>query len=101
MTPRLDNRKLRNSLVKLGWWVGGMQPKTETSRSLLELEFLRPCQFLGPEYLTVSSLGPAGEEQSSRMGVYSLTGETHNNKPLWSRHDGTATIFYTSGNFIY
>ena len=30
---RSDQRELRNSLVKLGWVVGGMRAITETSRS--------------------------------------------------------------------
>ena len=58
-------------------------------------------KFVGPEYLTVSSSGPAGEVQSHRMGVYSLTGETHNNMPVWSRHEGPAKLFYTNGKFIF
>ena len=57
--------------------------------------------YMVTEYLTVSSSGPAGEAQSSRMGVYNLTGETHNNKPVWSRYDGTEKIWYSSGNFIF
>jgi len=47
-----------------------------------------------PEYLTVSSSGPAEEVQPGRMGVYRQSGETHNNKPVWSRHDGTQKLFY-------
>ena len=53
-----------------------------------------------PEYLTVSSTGPAGTVQASRMGVYHLTGKYHNFKPTWTRHDGTQEIFYSSGKFI-
>ena len=30
---RSDHRELKNSLVKLGWVVGGMRANTETSRS--------------------------------------------------------------------
>ena len=30
---RSDHRELRNSLVQLGWVVGGMRANTETSRS--------------------------------------------------------------------
>ena len=56
--------------------------------------------FVGPEYLTVSSSGPAGKEQYLRMGVYRQSGETHNNKPVWSRHDGTMKLFYDNGKFI-
>ena len=57
---------------------------------------------VGPEYLTVSSSGPAGEEQYQLMGVYRLTEETHNNKPVWSRHQGPAKMYYTyeNGKFI-
>ena len=53
-----------------------------------------------PEYLTVSSSGPAGEEQYSRMGVYRLTNMTHNKKPIWSRHDGTQQLF-SEGMYVY
>ena len=52
---------------------------------------------VGPYDLTVSSSGPAGKEQDRRMGVYLQSGETHNNKPVWSRHDGTQKLFYSSG----
>ena len=55
---------------------------------------------VGPEYLTVSSSGPAGEEVSVMMGVYRQTGETHNNKPVWSRQEGPFEIFYSNGKFI-
>ena len=58
------------------------------------------CIFVGPYYLTVSSSGPAGKEQYRRMGVYRQSGETHNNKPVWSRHDGTQKLFYNNGKFI-
>ena len=59
-----------------------------------------PCIFVVPEYLTVSSSGPAGEEHYDLMGVYSLTEETHNNKPFWSRHEGPAFLYLNSGKFI-
>ena len=55
--------------------------------------------FIGPEYLTVSSSGPAGERYDL-MGVYQLTEETHNKKPVWSRHEGPAKLYYDSGKFI-
>ena len=54
----------------------------------------------GPEYLTVSSSGPAGGFQYDLMGVYRLTGETFNKKPVWSRDEGNYTLFYNSGKLI-
>lgn len=45
----------------------------------------------------MSSSGPAGKEQYGRTGVYRQSGETHNNKPVWSRHDGTEKLFYDNG----
>ena len=33
------------------------------------------------------------------MGVYEQTGEFHNKKPVWSRHDGTMKMFYNSRKF--
>ena len=56
--------------------------------------------FSAPEYLTVSSSGPAGQKQASKMGVYRQSGETYNNKPVWSRHDGPLKLFYDNGKFI-
>ena len=56
--------------------------------------------FIGPEFLTVSSSGPAGKEQDSRMGVYRQSGETHNKKPVWSRHYGPEKLFYSDGMFF-
>ena len=47
----------------------------------------------------MSSSGPAGKKQEILMGVYRQTGETHNNKPVWSRHDGTRKLFYSNGKF--
>ena len=35
------------------------------------------------------------------MGVYEQTGEYHNKKPVWSRHDGTMKMFYTNGKFPF
>ena len=58
------------------------------------------CIFVGPYYLTVSSSGPAGKKQYDMMGVYRQSGETLNNKPYWSRHDGTEKLFYFNGKFI-
>ena len=52
---------------------------------------------LGPQYLTVKSSGEAGKEWFEMMGVYEQTGEYHNKKPVWSRHDGTQKMFYTKG----
>ena len=53
-----------------------------------------------PEYLTVSSTGPAWTKQADMMGVYHLTGESHNGKPTWARHEGAEKIFYANGKFI-
>ena len=50
----------------------------------------------GP-YLTVQSKGEAGRAQYARMGVYHLTGDYHNQKPVWSRHDGSKKLFYDNG----
>ena len=44
-------------------------------------------------------LGLAGVDQPGSMGVYRLTEETHNNKPVWSRHDGTKKLFFDNGEF--
>ena len=33
--------------------------------------------------------------------MYKLTGEYHNEKPVWSRHDGTEKMFYDSGKFPF
>ena len=35
------------------------------------------------------------------MGVYEKTGEFHNEKPVWSRHDGTQKLKFTSGKFQF
>ena len=70
-----------------------MTPPTEESKVI-------PVIFVGPEYLIVSSSGPAGEKQYEKMGVYRQTGETHNNKPVWSRHQGPHKLFYSNGKFI-
>ena len=35
------------------------------------------------------------------MGVYEKTGEFHNEKPVWSRHDGTQKMFYNSRKFPF
>ena len=51
-------------------------------------KFQKTCLFLGPYYLIVSSSGPAAERQSSKMGVFRQTGETHNNKPVWAMDKG-------------
>ena len=57
---------------------------------------VHPSIFVAPEYLTVSSSGPAGEKFRQLMGVFRLTRETHNNKPVWARHAGPDKIFYTT-----
>ena len=51
-----------------------------------------------PQYLTVNSSGEAGMKQYGRMGIFELTGEYHNKKPVWSRHDGTEKIYYDYDN---
>ena len=61
------------------------------------LEWYRFPAILGPQYLTVKSSGEAGKKKSGRMGVYEQTGEYHNKKPVWSRHDGTEKMFYSFG----
>ena len=35
------------------------------------------------------------------MGVYHQTGEYHNEKPVWSRHDGTKKIYYSYGKLTF
>merc|ERR550532_42306 len=59
-----------------------------------------PCVPGAPEYLLVFSSGPAGEVQSIRMGVYHQSGE-HNDKPVWSRHDGSEKLFYSDSGYWY
>ena len=54
-----------------------------------------------PQYLTVNSSGEAGMKQYGRMGIFELTGEFHNEKPVWSRHDGTQKMFYDNGRFQF
>ena len=40
--------------------------------------------------------------QYNKMGVYEQTGEYHNKKPVWSRHDGTQKMFYyDNGEFPF
>ena len=34
------------------------------------------------------------------MGVFRLTNETHNKKPVWSRLDGTQKLFYNNRKFM-
>ena len=51
--------------------------------------------------VTVKSSGEAGKKQFTKMGVYELTGEYHNKKPVWSKYDGTQKIFYDSGKFPF
>ena len=54
--------------------------------------------FIGPpEYLTVSSSGPAGKVQYYSMGVFRLTEEKHNNKSVWYRHSEIMAMFYDNG----
>ena len=55
------------------------------------------CIFVVPEYLTVSSSGPAGTEQYYSMGVFRLTEEKHNNKSVWYRHSEIMAMFYDNG----
>ena len=65
------------------------------------LKFPKLSDFIAgaPEYLTVNSSGPAGAEQYYSTGVFRLTGETHNNKPVWSRHEGTMKLFFDNGKW--
>ena len=55
--------------------------------------------FTGPEFLTITTSGPAGELWSRKMGVYRQSGETHNKRPVWSRLDGKLQLFYDNGKF--
>ena len=66
------------------------------------LKFPKLSDFIAgaPEYLTVNSSGPAGAEQYYSTGVFRLTGETHNNKPVWSRHHGPPKLFYSKSKSI-
>ena len=46
--------------------------------------------------------GKRGKERSSSvLGVYHQTGEYHNEKPVWSRHDGTKKIYYSYGKLTF
>ena len=55
--------------------------------------------FKGPEYLTVSSSGPAGEKQASRMGDFRLTYETHNQRPVWASLN--QKLYYNKRKFTF
>ena len=59
----------------------------------------RPGSDQAPKYLTVSSSGPAGEKQASRMGSFRLTNKTHNKKPVWS--SSNQNIFSNNGKSLY
>ena len=48
----------------------------------------------GPYQLTVASTGGAEEFWYRSLGVYSKTGERHNNKTVWARHHGNKKIFF-------
>ena len=48
----------------------------------------------GPDQLTLASTGGAEEFWYSSLGVYSKTGERHNNKTVWARHHGNQKIFF-------
>ena len=52
-------------------------------------------------YLTIKSSGEAGKANHGVMGVYQQKGEYHNEKPVWSRHDGTMKIYYSYGKFTF
>ena len=56
-------------------------------------------------YLTIKSSGEAGKAHKDVMGVYQQKGEYHNEKPVWSRHDGTHhgpnKIFNGNGKFPF
>ena len=75
-----------------------MTPATEESKVI-------PVIFVVPEYLTVTSSGPAGVEQYDLMGVYQLTEENHNKKPVWSLlnnevYKDPVKLVYDNGKFI-
>ena len=54
-----------------------------------------------PPTLTVSrDQGPAGEEQSSKMGKYTMSEEEPDNKPVWTNWDGSQKKFYNAGNYV-
>ena len=65
------------------------------------LEWYRFPAILGPQYLTVKSVGEAGKQWYGLMGVYHLTGEKRNKRSVWSRHDGKGKIYYNSGKFPF
>ena len=54
----------------------------------------------GPFHLTVASSGGAREDWYGSLGVYSKTGERHNNKTVWARHQGGRTLYYTTGHTV-
>ena len=68
----------------------------------IDLSFLDPDTILGPQYLNVQSCGKRGKERySSELGVYHQSGEYHNEKPVWSKQDGTMKIYYSYGKFTF
>ena len=74
-----------------------LSEECKTSPRLVTITTTTPSPFLGPQYLTVQSKGEAGRAQYARMGVYHLTGDYNNQKPVWSRHDGSKKLFYDNG----
>ena len=48
----------------------------------------------------MSSSGPAGKKQGNMMGVYRQSGETHDDKPVWSRHQGPEKLYYNGKDRI-
>ena len=66
----------------------------------IDHSFLDPDILRGPQYLTVKNCEKR-QRYSSEVGVYHQTGEYHNEKPVWSRHDGTMKMFYDNGRFPF
>ena len=73
--------------------VAGVLLVPASPRDVFVLSKVRDSLAGGPFYLTVESSGKAGENWYNSLGVYSKTGEFHNNKTVWARHDGTSRIF--------
>jgi len=89
-------------MLVLGLSLGLVLSKTTTGTTTRNDTLDTPViakSYLSYVPLTVSSTGPAGKTQSSKMGVYHLTEEYHKNEPVWSRHDGTQKLFYSYNDY--
>ena len=49
---------------------------------------------LEPEFLTISSKGPAGEARYVSMGVYHKTEQMYNERAVWEKHDKKQKLYY-------